>query len=85
MQCILSALKSESQPFIKFYNLEKDRRFSFPVFRNRDLYLIGIGVGKKYIERRLNDFIQKMGKLPIQFINVGRAFENHCDDWPSKR
>ena len=73
MQCILSALKSESQPFIKFYNLEKDRRFSFPVFRNKDLYLIGIGVGKKYIERRINDFIQKMGKLPIQFINVGLA------------
>ena len=73
MQCILSALKSESQPFIKFYNLEKDRRFSFPVFRNKDLYLIGIGVGKKYIERRINDFIHKMGKLPIQFINVGLA------------
>ena len=73
MQCILSALKSESQPFIKFYNLEKDRRFSFPVFRNKDLYLVGIGVGKKYIERRLNDFIQKMGKLPIQFFNVGLA------------
>lgn len=73
MQCILSALKSESQPFIKFYNLEEDRRFSFPVFRNKDLYLVGIGVGKKYIERRINDFIQKMGKLPIQFINVGLA------------
>ena len=73
MQCILSALKSESQPFIKFYNLEKDRRFSFPVFRNKDLYLVGIGVGKKHIEKRVNDFIQKMGKSPIQFINVGLA------------
>ena len=51
MQCILSALKSESEPFIKFYNLEKDSRFSFPVFRNKDLYLLGIGVGKKYIKK----------------------------------
>ena len=73
MQCILSALKSESQPFIKFYNLEKDRRFSFPVFRNKDLYLLGIGVGKKYIKKRVNDFIQKIGKSSIQFINVGLA------------
>ena len=73
MQCILSALKSESQPFIEFYNLEKDRRFSFPVFRNKDLYLVGIGVGKKHIEKRVNDFIQKIGSSPIQFINVGLA------------
>ncbi|OUX32725.1 MAG: hypothetical protein CBE24_03040 [bacterium TMED264] len=73
MQCILSALKSESQPFIKFYNLEKDRRFSFPVFRNEDLYLLGIGMGKKYIEKRVNVFFQKMEKLPIQFINIGLA------------
>ena len=73
MQCILSALKSESQPFIELYNLKKERRFSFPVFRNKDLYLVGIGVGKKYIEKRVNDFIQKVGKKPIQFINVGLA------------
>ena len=73
MQCILSALKSESQPFIKLYNLEKDRRFSFPVFRNKDLYLVGIGVGKKYIKKRVNIFFQKIGKLPIQFINIGLA------------
>ena len=73
MQCILSALKSESEPFIKFYNLEKDRRFSFPVFRKKDLYLVGIGVGKKYIEKRVSSFIQKMNNLPIQFINVGLA------------
>lgn len=73
MQCILSALKSESEPFIKFYNLEKDNRFSFPVFRKKDLYLVGIGVGKKYIESRVNDFIQKMENSSIQFINVGLA------------
>ncbi len=73
MQCILSALKSESQAFIKFYNLKKDIRFSFPVFRNEDLYLIGIGVGKKYIEKRVNDFINKMENSKVQFINVGLA------------
>ena len=60
MQCILSALKSESQAFIKFYNLKKDIRFSFPVFRNEDLYLIGIGVGRKYIEKRVNDSTTKI-------------------------
>ena len=73
MQCILSALKSESQAFIKFYNLKKDIRFSFPVFRNEDLYLIGIGVGKKYIKKRVNDFIHKMENSTVQFINVGLA------------
>ena len=73
MQCILSALKSESKTFIDYYNLERDNKFHFPVFRKKDLYLIGIGVGKKYIESRVNGFIQKMENSPIQFINVGLA------------
>ena len=70
MQCILSALKSESEPFIKFYNLEKDSRFPFPVFRKKDLYLVGIGVGKKYIESRVNDFIQKMENFLFLVIMI---------------
>ena len=62
MQCILSALKSESQPFIDHYNLVRDNKFQFPVFRNKDLFLIAIGVGKKLIEYRISHFLKTLIK-----------------------
>ena len=73
MQCILSALKSESQPFIDYYKLERDNKFRFPVFRNKDFYLIAIGVGKKLIQDRVKHFFQNVKQRPIQFINIGVA------------
>ena len=73
MQCILSALKSESQPFIDYYKLERDNKFRFPVFRNKDFYLIAVGVGKKLIKHRVKHFYQNVKKRPIQFINIGFA------------
>tara|TARA_A100001388_G_scaffold271426_1_gene250217 strand:+ start:464 stop:1282 length:819 start_codon:yes stop_codon:yes gene_type:complete len=73
MQCILSALKSESQPFIDYYKLQRDNNFRFPVFRNKDFYLIAIGVGKKHIKYRLKHFFQNVKQRPIQFINIGVA------------
>ena len=76
MQCILSALKSESQPFIDYYKLERDNKFPFPVFRNKDFYLIAIGVGKKLIKDRVKHFFQNVKQRPIQFINIGVAGGN---------
>ena len=73
MQCILSALRTESQPFIQYFNLERDKRFDFPVFRNNDLYLLGIGVGKKLIQKRLTDFFKNIDQSFVQFINIGLA------------
>ena len=69
MQCILSALKSESQPFIDHYNLVRDNKFQFPVFRNKDLFLIAIGVGKKLIEYRISHFFKNVNQRTFQFIN----------------
>ena len=78
MQCILSALKSESQPFIDYHKLKRDKNFRFPVFRNKDLYLIAIGVGKKLIEHRVKHFFQNVKQRPIQFINIGVAGGNRA-------
>ena len=73
MQCILSALKAESQPFIDYYDLERDNNFPFPVFRKKDLYLIALGVGKKRIEYRISRFFKNVNQRPFQFINIGFA------------
>ena len=73
MQCILSALKAESQPFIDYYDLERDNNFPFPVFRKKDLCLIAIGVGKKRIEYRIGRFFKNFNQRPVQFINIGSA------------
>ena len=73
MQCILSALKFESIPFIKHFGLEKDDRFDYPVFANGKIYLIVVGIGKKSIEKRINNFIQNLDQKFPQFINIGTA------------
>ena len=48
MQCILTALKAESDPIIKHFGLKRSNSFDFPVFEDqtKDLFLIGLGVGK---------------------------------------
>jgi nucleoside phosphorylase len=76
MQCILSALKSESEPLIEHYKLFRDYSFSFPFFRNNNLCLIGTGVGKKNIKKRITSFISKFKLETIQFINIGIAGGN---------
>tara|TARA_B100000427_G_scaffold251955_1_gene215226 strand:+ start:565 stop:1383 length:819 start_codon:yes stop_codon:yes gene_type:complete len=73
MQCILSALRSESQPFIHYFHLERETSFNFPVYRNNDLYLLGIGIGKKLIKKRVSTFFKNMNKPSVQFINIGLA------------
>ena len=76
MQCILTALKAESQPLINHFNLNRDTSFQFPVFKNNDLYLVGIGVGKKNIRNRIETFLNQKPPDLIQFINIGIAGGN---------
>ena len=76
MQCILTALKAESQPLINHFNLNRDTSFQFPVFKNNDLYLVGLGVGKKNIINRIETFLNQNNPDLIQFINIGIAGGN---------
>ena len=55
MQCLLTALKAESQPLIDNFDLKKDLSFPFPVFKRDDLYLIEIGMGKRKIKERIDE------------------------------
>ena len=73
MQCIISALRSESEPIIHHFHLERDTRFDFPVYRKNDLYLLRIGVGKKLIKKRVPDFFKNINEPAAQFINIGLA------------
>ena len=76
MQCILTALKAESQPLNNHFNLSRDTSFQFPVFKNNDIYLIGLGVGKKNIKNRIVTFLNQNNPNLIQFINIGIAGGN---------
>ena len=76
MQCILTALKAESQPLINHFNLKRDTSFQFPVFKNNNLYLVGLGVGKKNIRNRIETFLNQNNPDLIQFINIGIAGGN---------
>ena len=75
MQCILTALKAESEPLIDYFRLSKSKSFDFPVFENEalDLSLIGLGVGKAKIEPRIKEFMNSIEYSFIQFINIGIA------------
>ena len=78
MQCILTALKAESDPLIASFNLSRSSSFDFPVFVNstREIYLIGLGVGKSKVEYRIKKFIDKINEPLMQFINIGVAGSN---------
>ena len=76
MQCILTALKAESHPLINHFNLKCDTSFQFPVFKNNNLYLVGLGVGKKNIRNRIETFLNQNNPDLIQFINIGIAGGN---------
>ena len=71
MQCILSALKAESTPLIEHFKLEKDTRFPFPLYQNKNLYLLIIGVGKERIEQRISAFYKHHELKNLQFFNIG--------------
>lgn len=75
LQCLITALKAESEPFIHHLKLEKDNSFDFPCFINQRLNveLIGVGVGKKKIESRICDYLKSKSHEIVQFINIGIA------------
>ena len=73
MQCILTALKAESDPLIDHFNLKKEKGFNYPVFSNNDIFLIGVGIGKHNIKNRINYFMSFIGDVQVQFINIGIA------------
>ncbi len=73
MLCILTALKAESEPLIKFFKLEKDSSFNFPVFINNDVIVVGIGVGKKNISKRVMTVHNQFKRFNLIFINIGIA------------
>ena len=75
LQCLITALKAESDPFIHHLRLKRDNALNFPYFVNQKLNigLIGVGVGKKNIKSRINDFLKLINHKGVQFINVGIA------------
>ena len=75
LQCLITALKAESDPFIQHLSLKKDSALDFPYFVNQKLNvgLIGVGVGKKNIKSRINDFFKLINHKEVQFINIGIA------------
>ena len=71
MQCILSALKAESTPLIDYFKLEKDTNFPFPLYQNKNLFLLIIGIGKEKIEQRISAFHKHYKLKNLQYFNIG--------------
>jgi len=77
VQCILAALKYESEPIIDHYGLKRVETFDFPVFRSGAMLLVGIGVGKKYVKTRIFEiYAKKKSDEKFYFINIGIAGGN---------
>ena len=77
VQCILTALKYESEPIIDHYGLARDKTFDFPVYRSGSMVLLGIGVGKKFIKTRICElYAQKQDYEEYQYVNIGIAGGN---------
>ena len=73
-QCIIFALKAESEPIISYYNLERDFGYDYPVYKRNDLTIICTGVGRENVRKVLSDYYSKMLKSKnLQFINIGIA------------
>ena len=75
LQCLITALKAESDPFIQHLSLKRNSALNFPYYVNQKLNigLIGVGVGKKNIKSRINDFLKLINHKDVQFINIGIA------------
>ena len=67
MQCIISALKSESQPIIDSFGLKRNNSFPFPVYQNQNISQLIVGVGKKNVEQRISTFFNH-----YKYINMFR-------------
>ena len=73
MQCIISALKSESQPIIDSFGLKRNNSFLFPVYQNQNISQLIVGVGKKNVEQRISTFFNHYKSINMYFINIGIA------------
>jgi nucleoside phosphorylase len=73
MQCIISALKSESQPIIDSFGLKRNNSFPFPVYQNQNISQLIVGVGKKNVEQRISSFFDYYKSKNMYFINIGIA------------
>ena len=73
MQCLVIALKAESNPLIEYFNLNKNDLFNFPCFVNLDIEIlvVGVGVGEKNIEQNIKAVYNHYKSYPLQFINFG--------------
>ena len=78
IQCLITALKAESVPFIQHFKLKRDDTLDFPFFINHEtnIALVGVGVGSKNISSRVKDFFDFQEYDNVQFINVGIAGGN---------
>ncbi len=73
MQCIISALKSESQPIIDSFGLKRNNSFPFPVYQNKNISQLIVGVGKENVEQRISLFFDSYKSKNMYFINIGIA------------
>ena len=73
MQCLVIALKAESNPIIEYFNLKKNDIFNFPCFVNLDIEIlvVGVGVGEKNIKQNVKAVYNHYKNYPLQFINFG--------------
>lgn len=71
MQCILSALKAESTPFINYFKLKKIDSFPSPLYQNNNLSLLIVGVGKGKIEKTISEFCKYYETKKLHFFNIG--------------
>ena len=77
LQCIVTALKAESDPLIRYFDLSPDHSMGFPLFRGEGLVLIGVGIGKNKISKNLGTLLKKeMKQNLVQVINIGVAGGN---------
>lgn len=74
MQIILSALKAEAIPLIKYYKLVHNNSIGLQMYRN-DLFTILItGVGKKNVNKTLKEYLKKTKNIEqAKLINIGIA------------
>ena len=77
LQCIVTALKAESDPLIRFFDLTPEPNMQFPLFRGDGLALVRVGVGKNKIAGTLGTFLKSEIKQKwVQVINIGIAGGN---------
>jgi len=77
LQCIVTALKAESDPLIRYFDLSPDHSMGFPLFRGEGLMLVGVGIGKNKISKNLGTLLNKeMKQNLVQVINIGVAGGN---------